>query len=49
MVFDPNIDFNLVQGNGVTRGQLIECEPPAIISGKVTIFRTIPTDLIFRL
>ena len=33
VTIDPNIEFGLVQGHGVIRGQLMECEPPAIISG----------------
>ena len=33
ITLDANIDFGLVEGHGVERGQLMECEPPAIVSG----------------
>lgn len=48
MAFYPNINFQSVVGHGVIRGQLMECEPPAIISGiNFNLFIYFDTNTIF--
>ena len=46
MAFETNVDFELVQGNGVTRGQLMSCDPPAIISGYSSKTRMRTVDIL---
>lgn len=46
MMFGPNNDFNLIQGGGVERGQLMECVPVAITSAYSSKTRMVPVDIL---